>query len=293
MSIEKIFDGDDIKVGLFDNKQNDNTIVITFSPIMNTNALMNNKSWNGYRNGFGETFLKKHNITAFFVVATSNHWWEVEESKYVIEVIKNHDFYKNASKIILYGSSMGGYGTMLFSNRLNATDIVSIVPQVFVDSKNGSFDSRWMRFRKKLDFIYNDILEQINKFSGNAYIIYDPLFNNDNLHINLLPKKKNISLIKIEGSKHTPLVYLNSVKLLDKFILNLFLNKSVDTIVNDAKTKVAQNGVTLYLDIKKAIKKSNTLTIFDNLAKIFEENDLSLKLHLLELSKNNKKEIKD
>lgn len=107
----------------------------------------------------------------------------------------------NPKKVVFMGLSMGGFGAILFSKLCFCDVVLAFSPQIDIDPKLTSWDTRYHNyFVKDFDFIVPHIRNHFNKTS--KYIIV--LGNNkiDKKHIELIPKQKNINIIVNKDLKH-------------------------------------------------------------------------------------------
>lgn len=284
MKIKSIFKGNDLFVGIYDRAATKDTLIITFTSLVDTNHEKVQNSWNGFAQGFGENFSIKNKINTIFVVVRGNHWYEVNESNRMIEIIKNLPLYNQSKNIILYGTSMGGYATFLFSNRLKANKIIAAAPQVKVDKVDGLFDPRWVEYRNNISFKFDNAVEELEKFSGDIVLIYDPTNEFDTMHIDLIKESEKTNKILLKGTGHTPLTYLALVGLINEFMLNLIQDKPINKILKRADL-INEKYVMKYAKIKKLLNKKIRKSLLDTIEQYGtnkEKKTLDILLHLIQ-----------
>jgi hypothetical protein len=152
--------------------------------------------------GFGEAFLYKRAYSAIHLVTNWDHWYQPEEIRAAISLVNSLLIDGGFKKIIAYGASMGGYGAAAYSGIINATTVIIIAPQYSIAPQKVPFEKRWRREAEKLEFMYDDMPNQIS-MSAKKFYIYDPN-SDDRYHIELYSRFPNTQLIQIPYSGHVP-----------------------------------------------------------------------------------------
>jgi hypothetical protein len=86
---------------------------------------------------------------------------------------------------ICFGSSMGGYGALLYSGAARASRIITTSPQYSIDPAKVPFDRRWRNDASRADFRFDD-LKRFAQRDAEALLLYDPCDELDSRHISLL-----------------------------------------------------------------------------------------------------------
>ncbi|WP_321505120.1 hypothetical protein [Breoghania sp.] len=100
-------------------------------------------------------FIKSTNnngeFTSIYISDLSTSWYNdevIHES--IVRTIRDIQSKYEIEETILLGNSMGGYGALLFSSEVNASLVISIVPQFSVDPSIIPFDKRWSVYQQKI-----------------------------------------------------------------------------------------------------------------------------------------------
>jgi hypothetical protein len=83
-----------------------------------------------------------------------------------------------------YGASMGGTAALMFAKCLRANGVISLSPQASIDLGTAAFDPRWISDRKAINGIDDSWLR--DAVCAKTYCIYDPMFDLDRKHVNLI-----------------------------------------------------------------------------------------------------------
>lgn len=171
---------------------------------------------------FGENFLQKKGVETFLISQKEkNHWWHTEEMYEVAKIVRERSGDK---KVILYGSSMGGYAAIHYRNLFNADIAIAIAPQIFIDKNIAVYENRW---EKDLSVLQNKLLfneiQNVNNQKGTLYILYDCLHPLDNEHTKQFSRvyesnRSDINLIKVPYASHDLARFLHNAGMLKKIV---------------------------------------------------------------------------
>lgn len=208
-----IFEGQDIRVvaRLFDNKTD--VLVITF-----TGRAANPP----VEKGFGESYLLKRGISAVHFISKDNHWWQTEEPKLAIEELRRRGLIDGKKQITLYGSSMGGYASLILSGVIRPRRIVVFSPQYSIDEKRVPFERRWRDYAAKLRFDHDDMASGIDH-DAETKVVYDPFFLPDRQHVALIEKHRALEHIPVPFAGHNTARVLEELGIITGVIDQLLL----------------------------------------------------------------------
>jgi tetratricopeptide (TPR) repeat protein len=130
---------------------------------------------------------------------------------------------------VSYGSSMGGFAAIVFSNLLKLDLSVSFSPQYSISEP---FDKRWEYYSHKIKFNY--LMDSDNIFIGCKFHIFYDNKSLDCVQVNHLKKlipKENLFLIKIPYSGHPCVDFLDEVNVL-KEVIPIISNSSDNLLFN-------------------------------------------------------------
>lgn len=205
--MEKLFRGKDLRAIRLCPKPDttDQTLFITFSNFRRTPSLQDD--------GFGQDFLSKTGIAAIHVICAGNTWFQSPEVLQLAQAVLPAR--RHFAKAVGYGSSMGGFGAMMFSKLLNLDATLTISPQYSIQPHKVEGDSRWAHIARQLDFVFDDMDAGLSK-TANHTLFYDPC-TADDIHARLY-EKKGVTSFALPYSGHSSAGYLQQVGVLSKLV---------------------------------------------------------------------------
>ena len=187
--------------------------IVTFSP------------WNAFQKeakyGFFSRFLDDSNFYVIHVMPKGNDWYQYEDMPLAINSVNEN--LRSCDKVILLGSSMGGYAALLFSSRIRSDFSVSISPQFSINPLKNDWDNRWISDARRLIFIDDEINSSISS-STQSYVFYDP-YSKDYAHVEKFKKKNNLNFVRVPFSGHPSGYELTESGFLSKFLSLLASSK--------------------------------------------------------------------
>ena len=221
MSEGYIFRGKDLSCRESLSTSSDSTLVVTFQQRMAKDS-----DFSENQIGFGESYLKARNINAIHILSHWNHWYQTPEIFDCIRSILNSRLYRDARRVVLYGSSMGAYGALLHMNALQPQRVVAISPLYSIDPVKVEFESRWNRDLDGISFISDD-MPPLSLKSGEVFVLYDP----KSLDFNHVQRfcLENVELLEMPFSGHPVSKFLSECGVLSKVSSKLVLGETVDT----------------------------------------------------------------
>ncbi|MFZ6763443.1 alpha/beta hydrolase family protein [Pseudoroseomonas sp. WGS1072] len=133
---------------------------------------------------FGGDFFARRGIPALHVQSKWNHWWHTPEMAELAEVIAR----LRLGPSVLYGSSMGGYGALMFGRRLEAAAIVALSPQAYILAPLGTFDTRWDEYRPFFSAQFDEEIALREQAGLPAWIFVDRQHALDRPHLEILDR---------------------------------------------------------------------------------------------------------
>jgi pimeloyl-ACP methyl ester carboxylesterase len=94
------------------------------------------------RPGFGEQFLQSRGINALHVINRTNRWYDHREIAQALACIRQAA--SGFSKVITYGSSMGGYAAIRFAEAVGAQSAIALSPQYGLGAPSAPFETRFV-----------------------------------------------------------------------------------------------------------------------------------------------------
>jgi len=162
---------------------------------------------------FGEAVFLKYGLNAVHVVACGPHWYQYEDSPAAARAIRAH--VAPASRVITYGTSMGGYAALMFSGDVGADLALSFSPQFSVDGAKVPFETRWRddaeAILRRGGFVYDDMAQGLTR-TGRVVVAYDPL-DDDGLHVACLRPIRPFEELIVPFSQHRTIRVLAEARL--------------------------------------------------------------------------------
>lgn len=122
------------------------------------------------RPGFGESFLCERGVDALHVVNRTNVWYQYREMPAALREIRS--FTRAYSRVLTYGSSMGGYAAIRFAEAAGARTAIAISPQFSGSPKKAPYDRRWKSIASRVEFIHEE--EFRPSAAVETLVFYDP-----------------------------------------------------------------------------------------------------------------------
>ena len=137
------------------------------------------------------------------------------------------NFIRKYDSVYLYGTSMGGFGALIFSDYVTKPHILAYAPQSTLNPEKAPWDMRYPA-AKNLDWHGKnaDAADKLN-ITGKTLIVYDPFDPVDARHVARLPQD-NIIHLKTPFLWHKTAKHLSHMGLL-KEILHHFIEGDLQT----------------------------------------------------------------
>lgn len=173
----------------------------------------------GCNEPFGEAMFGKNAIRTVYITCTDGSWFQYPDLHQAAEAVRA--VVCRFEEVITYGTSMGGYGALLFSSMIGATTILSCSPQYSVDPLKVPFEQRYLgdvpRIRTHGGFAYDD-LDQFISRSARLILLFDPLDIYDREHAKLVEKHRPAERLLVPFSGHKSLYALREMGLASAYI---------------------------------------------------------------------------
>ena len=195
--------------------------------------------------------LEIRNEGAFNIInfqTKENCWWQ--RPCIYSSLNKLRDFLPNNAEVVTYGGSMGGYGAMIFAEKLGAKSFVSIAPQYSLSKvfRKKVGEKRWIEETKFWNFDHFESLKQL----PHGVVMYDPYAKYDYEHIKAIKQKFDFSHLKVVGSGHRPGLFLRNYAQI--YTLNIILkiinmsnvSKEINDYINTLNYKYARSKFAMF-----------------------------------------------
>jgi hypothetical protein len=225
---------------------------------------------------FGFGFFEKHDMETYFITQNkSNQWWHTPEIEEIARILRNRKAV-SGKKIILYGSSMGGYAACHFRNIFQADIALALAPQIFVDKKYFSDEKRWeFDINKIQENIRFDEIKNINAQNAELFIFTDSLHSLDKLHVEYLLHVREVlsplTIINIPYSNHDVARLLAQTGVIQQLLIVINESGLFDySIIPLCKELYLQDAKCFFNYFRHfSLQTETDTTLFDDLQKRF------------------------
>jgi hypothetical protein len=201
---QSIFESEELSVVKVPGQRND-IVFVTFEPL--------NPSRTDGREGFGEPFFARRGVTAYHFLAHTNSWYQLDEMTEALARVRAD--MPEGARVIAYGTSMGSYAAIRFSEALGVDTIIAFSPQASVDPSLVPWETRWAPEGDRLMWDRNPPRRE-----AKVYVIYDPL-NLDRRHVRRLRKEIDVELVRTYFSGHGSIGFVQECGLLESVIFDI------------------------------------------------------------------------
>ena len=186
---------------------------------------------------WGQQIVQALNINCVSFVARFPHWYPKADFSPLLEIAKP---LLRGKEVIVYGTSMGGYGALKYGDTLGATHVVAVAPQFSINPKDVPWDRRYLE-HYKLDLHENMGIEPIAATDNiNYWLLYDPWYSEDRAHARLIEAAIPCRHIPVHATGHITIKAISGTEVF-KAIINFVR---------------AYDDVSLYRTLRKAKKGS-------------------------------------
>jgi hypothetical protein len=143
---------------------------------------------------WGQPIVEAHNISTIGIASRLRDWFR---NPGIDRFLAEHpDLFRNfPGDVVAVGYSMGAYGAIKYSRAINASTVVAICPQYTMDAA-GMGDTRAPH--KFFDPVLHRNMEpRPEEMSGRIYVLHDPHYNNDLVHVRALAATGHQSVIPV------------------------------------------------------------------------------------------------
>lgn len=195
---ETLFTGNDVALDVYDG--NHPVSIVTFeSRDKNISATEPSP----FGPGFGRGRFAPLGINEYLVKRNRNHWYQTDEMTKVAEIIRGRT---SGTRVITYGSSMGGFAAINFASVLNADKFIALSPLHDISQGNEAGDQRWSE-NAVLDFSHN-LISAGECLNAQGYVFYGDE-QRDAEHAKLLQRDTLATIVAMEYGGHPCSFFLN------------------------------------------------------------------------------------
>ncbi len=165
----------------------------------------------------GERTFSKYELDTVFVTARGSHWYQYPDSREAALAVR--DYCRRYDRVVTYGESMGGYGSLIFSEIIDPDLTIAFSPQYSHDAGKVPFEERWPQNRAEIlaqgGFMFDDM--KLGRRSRTV-VFFDPL-SPDARHADLVRQGRRVETVIVPFSGHSALRVLAEMKLSSKFLI--------------------------------------------------------------------------
>lgn len=162
---------------------------------------------------WAEKFIRDKNWSHLGVVAQGPTWFRDATLIARMEKLAADGFFARFDRVVMAGTSMGGFGAMAFADLAPGCDVVAFSPQSTLSANLVPWEGRFGKGRKQ-DWTLprSDAAETLDGV-GKLWVVYDPFLIPDLHQVTRLPADKVIAL-KAFGQGHKTALALRRMELL-------------------------------------------------------------------------------
>jgi tetratricopeptide (TPR) repeat protein len=169
------------------------------------------------RTAFGQDHFAARGITALHLLSRGNDWFQYPETEEVLRLIRAA--VEGASRVVAYGSSMGGYAALRFAAAIGADAALALSPQYSLDRRKAGFETRWAQDRRRIRFRH--ALDGAIVPVPLMVLAYDPRVRPDRLHAARIMRAVPLTPIALPYAGHPVGPFLADVGLLDTLVTTI------------------------------------------------------------------------
>ena len=168
------------------------------------------------RPSFGEQFLISRGVSVVAVLGRGNDWYQYNDLAAALAAARLS--IGDATTIMTYGSSMGGYAAIRFADRVGATACLALSPQYSNDPKRTPFEWRWPQEAATIEWLPE--LGGPLRCACRPVIVYDNR-SDDAQHVALIRAEIPIVDLPIGYTGHPITTFLSSIGMLERLVFEV------------------------------------------------------------------------
>lgn len=205
----------------------------------------------------GSDPLLREGVDVYCVQSTLDNWHQ----EVPVEIYRdlNDGLNKRYSRVLGYGSSMGGVAVLAASQFIRFDRVLVLSPQYSIRE---GYDPRWLRYTSEIKWLY-EIKDEKAGSIDELFISYDP-FDIDNIHfekINQSFSESTVIPIPIKFGSHPVTYWLNDSGYLKDFLINILVLGQRPIIPKHLNRKNRTYYITLSRFLKSKGKIKSALKI--------------------------------
>lgn len=190
-------------------------LVVTFDNLSSVNDM------SAEREPWAYKFVHDNGFSHLSVMARRKDWFRDPQLITYLQKLSSDGFFAGFDKVILTGTSMGGFAALAFASLSPGATVISFNPQTTLEEALVPWEERFAVGRARdWSLPHSDCAFEIDDVKK-AYVIYDPFFTPDRRHVERLESDRLI-LLKTWCSGHYSPVFLRRAGLLKPLMQHAF-----------------------------------------------------------------------
>ncbi|MEO9842553.1 MAG: hypothetical protein ABJF60_03035 [Roseobacter sp.] len=173
--------------------------------------------------GWGEDFFNYRELSAVYINIAATNWFQISDFFDAMATIRAA--IGSGSRVVTYGSSMGGYAALLAAKALNADRCLALAPQFDISQTVVPFETRFQEHAHRIGPFMHILKAQASQRCA-YFVAYDPTHRIDAKHVVLLERHFNLKRVLCHGAGHGVLSHWIETKALAE--LSCFLTGELD-----------------------------------------------------------------
>lgn len=168
---------------------------------------------------FGETVFSKYTLDVIYVTCVDGSWFQYPDVYDAAAAVKRAA--SDYDEVLNYGTSMGGYGALAFSEYIGSTVVIACSPQYSIDIAKVPFENRYLNDLPRVadhgGFIRDNLNENLSK-KARVILLFDPFDDIDKKHAALVEGHRPCERLVVPFSGHKSLISLREMGLASEVV---------------------------------------------------------------------------
>lgn len=166
---------------------------------------------------WAEKFIRDGGYSHLGVVAQGPTWFRDARLIARMEELAREGFFARFERVVMAGTSMGGFGALAFADLAPGCDVVAFSPQSSLSSELVPWERRFDRGRAQDWSLPRSDAATTLQGVGKVWVVLDPFLIPDLKQVGRLPQDK-ITLLKSFGQGHKTALLLRRMELLKELM---------------------------------------------------------------------------
>lgn len=171
-------------------------LLVGFDNLSSPNEVEKREPW-------GYPIAAKRGWGSLGVMIKRKDWFRCPDLWATLDQLRDDGLFDSYKNVSMYGSSMGGFGAVMFAPLAPGCTVLAMAPQTSLSRDITPFENRYRYARTLADWShgpYRDAADGIGA-AGKAYILYDPYVPQDGAHAERLAGP-NVELLPCRHMSH-------------------------------------------------------------------------------------------